>query len=102
MKQQLLEKALKLGFKSKISIVHENLKVSDGGITEKLLYYLWLCELQKWIREVHEIHINIDRSYERGFYLYEYFIDKNYQEFGFKTYEEALEEGLLTALNLLP
>ena len=57
--------------------------------------------LQKWLREIHNIHIEINRTYEKGYYTYEYFIDKNNQLFGFKNFEEALEKGLLEGLKLI-
>lgn len=63
--------------------------------------------LQKWLRKKHGIHINIDFGLQWGFQLIpigwsgepfsENFIDgKNWL-----SYEEALENGLLTALQLL-
>jgi len=58
-------------------------------------------ELQRWLREEHDIHIEISRQYERGFYLYEYHIAVGNSVFGFSTYEEALEEGLIKALELI-
>ena len=75
--------------------------------TEEFTYPKIVCTqptqslLQKWLREVHNIHIEINRTYEKGYYLYEYFINKNKQLFGFKSYEEALEIGLQEALKLL-
>ena len=36
----------------------------------------------RWFREKYDLHSYIDRVYENGFYVYEYFIDKNNQEFG--------------------
>lgn len=58
--------------------------------------------LQKWLREVHNIHIEIRKEWEDGIYLgFEYLIeeeDGNTQGLTYKTYEEALEVGLYQAL----
>jgi hypothetical protein len=57
--------------------------------------------LQQWLREVHNLHIEISRTYTTGLYVYQYFIDTENQLFGFQTYEEALEKGLEEALKLI-
>lgn len=57
--------------------------------------------LQKWLREVHNLHIEISRTYTTGLYVYQYFIDTENQLFGFQSYEEALEKGLEEALKLI-
>jgi hypothetical protein len=61
--------------------------------------------LQKWLRNVHGWHIRISIN------LGDYYFDvesvmgttylKNQCEIGYKSYEEALEEGLLYSLKLL-
>ena len=62
--------------------------------------------LQKWLREVHEISIKIDDYYTNSGERFDY----NVCELGsrednpvgvFKTYEEALENGLYQALKLI-
>jgi len=73
--------------------------------------------LQKWLREVHNIHINVNCVLPRNNKQFESCICKittpemiekrDLSKFIhltplFFTYEEALEEGLQTALNLLP
>lgn len=55
----LKEKANKLGFISKIKLVHENLKSPDMGELDKMLYYLWMCELQKWLRDNYNCFLDI-------------------------------------------
>lgn len=60
--------------------------------------------LQKWLREEYKIDIDIRHwSNGYGFILYKNKIPKiiNSLSSGFKTYEEALEEGLKEALNLI-
>jgi hypothetical protein len=65
--------------------------------------------LQKWLREVHKFHINII-SMKSGVTKVKYCVyitetRANYPQTprkkGFKTYEEALEYGLFTTLNLV-
>ena len=69
--------------------------------------------LQKWLRDIHNIHINIDCN--AGGWYYELmkcngttiYIEKGrnkgmaYQGFNYETYEEALEAGLQEALKLI-
>lgn len=78
-----------------------------GCIIKNDEYYLW--EIQKWLREVHNIHIDIrmiedEEDYEKITWAFQV-IAKNLfgdVEYGdFKTYEEALEEGLYQALLLI-
>jgi len=56
--------------------------------------------LQKWLREEHDLFISVDKYEDKAD---SYFISTNcigiYGEF--KTYEEALEKGLVTALKLI-
>jgi hypothetical protein len=86
---------------TKLGFTPENLSISwkdNNG-------YLWMCELQKWLREVHAIHIEvlwIDTLSD----IYAYHISttnnttRPVSEF-FHSYEEALEQGLQKALNLI-
>lgn len=61
--------------------------------------------LQKWLREVHKIHIDI--CYQDDVYGYYYktttIIDntESDESIGFNTYEEALERGLQEGLKLI-
>ena len=55
----------------------------------------------RWFREKYDLHSYIDRVYEKGFYVYEYFIDKNNQEFGLKTYKEAELECLKKLIKIV-
>lgn len=74
-------------------------------------YYLWMCELQKWLREIHNIHVCVDISLLKEWYVNIYNIQNKPSEFeqtyellneiNFKTYEEALEQGLYQALKLI-
>ncbi len=42
-----------------------------------------------WFTKNFDLYANIERTYTTGIYIYEYFIDKNNQEFGFSSYGEA-------------
>lgn len=63
--------------------------------------------LQRWLREVHEIHIHIQYLFcfsknndKQLYFVYINNDDVNTQN-GFNTYEQALEKGLLEALKLI-
>lgn len=65
-------------------------------------YYLW--EIQKWLREEHNIDITIRVGNHNNDKMYHYSLpyhDVNMNWHTFKTYEEALEEGLKQALILI-
>jgi hypothetical protein len=102
----LKQKAEKLGFISKIKLIHENLKSPDTGELESLLYYLWKCELQKWLREIHNIIVFvaplIPDCNEFGVTIYSNKYSCELNNAFYKTYEEALEIGLQEALKLIP
>ena len=61
--------------------------------------------LQKWLREEHNIHIEISREYIKGKIIgYDCIIDYEEGIIDLETksiYEEALEQGLLEALKLI-
>lgn len=67
-----------------------------------------LEQTQKWLREIHKIHVPIEVYQESGLWSYNVVKteeDNNFTErcclAGFFTYEEALEAGLDTALDLI-
>lgn len=68
--------------------------------------------LQKWLREKHKINIDIRTEYKRQTYYHIDVVVKSvndfgaetksiFEEFNFKTYEEALEKGLQESLKLI-
>lgn len=67
-------------------------------------FYLWMCELQKWLRDTHKIHITVTSISQES---WQYHITKIGEKLGdrcgedYATYEEALEDGLLEALKLI-
>ena len=90
--------------------------IKDFGITKDIMDSLGLKHLEfveniciaptfsqafRWFREKYDLHSYIDRVYEKGFYVYEYFIDKNNQEFGLKTYKEAELECLKKLIKIV-
>jgi hypothetical protein len=80
-------------------------------ITEMCIY-LWLCELQKWLREVHKIDLYIEpvwKDFDKGITQYCPWVMFPKEMFGlddedseyFDSYEKALENALLDALTLI-
>jgi len=91
---------------------------------EPLRYYFWLCDLQKWLMEKHNIFIRTGYGWhpltiENEYYGFNYFIEdinkqndkEKFNEYlqrgiiveghSFDTNEDALEAGLFQALKLL-
>lgn len=69
-------------------------------------YYLWMCELQEWLREKYDINIGIE--YYNSTKTYQYTIIHYHEKWDFykgiiyyNTYEKALQKGLLEALKLI-
>jgi len=52
--KELLKLANEAGFKSNV--------FSDAEITSDLNFYLWMCELQKWLRDEHQMHAHTDAA----------------------------------------
>ena len=70
---------------------------------EVLRWYFWLCELQKWLREKHEHNIVIQKCVGKKI---DGSTEVSYTNSGspwdaVKTYEQALEEGVAKALQLI-
>jgi hypothetical protein len=91
-------------------------KSVESKYSTKDFYYLWMCELQKWLRENHKIHIliyvnNDNEGNEPIVWSYAYnsrfdnvLHDDSFNyitDEEFNSYEEALEEGLEQALTLI-
>lgn len=69
-------------------------------------YYLWLCELQKWLREKHNIIVYLSPVLpdvkEWGILIFQVKSIESLDDFRFyKTYKLALEKGLQKALKLI-
>ncbi len=94
----LLELSKEKGFISRDKLVTVN----------KDYYHLWMCEVQKWLREEHNLIIVISYIYEFDSTPYTYFILRkgesspiNEWKEDFSTYEQALEAALIHTLNLI-
>lgn len=61
-----------------------------------------IAEVIDWLYEKHNIWIEVSREYTNGKHIYQYFIDKNNQEFGFdspiETYKTAINYCLKNLL----
>jgi hypothetical protein len=99
MSKKLIELSKEKGFISRDNLIEPSLNYA----------YLWMCEVQQWLRERHEIIIVIlPFLLEDGGITYEYtnYSTKVEEELDhgdgpFDTYEIALEAALVSALNLL-
>ena len=61
-----------------------------------------IAEVVMWLYEKHGIWIEVSREYANGKYIYQYFVDKNNQEFGFNSPTEAYEAAIeYTLKNLI-
>ena len=77
MKKELIKLARHYGFSSKL--LHQN--AFEHSEKEKIRYYLWMCELQKWFKDRNGIIVEI--------------------QFDEEDYEEALEELLIDSFELI-
>lgn len=110
MKEQLIELAKEKGFEP---IVHSyNWYSANETEKENLSYYLWMCELQKWLRDSHKLIVQIESIWgDKEMKTIEYESWVMYRDFEnhlpnekpdiFKTYKSALEFGLTQALDKL-
>jgi hypothetical protein len=96
MKEQLIQLAKEKEFDYHIpSIDHW------GHPNEERWYYFYMCEVQKWLREKHEIYlavVSINKQSHRYFYEEDC---ESIWPIWYKTYEEALEVGLYESLELI-
>lgn len=111
MKEKLLKLAKKKGFVSNIIG-----KSVESIHTSKDFYYLWMCELKKWLRETNDIHVimylqDIEDDWDKpGIDVYSASIYEGklktdieciYSGKTYLPYEEELENGLYHALKLI-
>jgi len=119
MKKELIELAKKEGFESNVHIYPRCFNAHIGLFDVDKLnnfhdtkYYLWLCELQKWLIYEYKLHIYIVPigSY-KGWHLANIRhltldlladkIDIGAKKESFKSYEQALEKGCFEALKII-
>lgn len=100
----LIKKANKLGYKHYTEFTIKELdKLPLKNANKQIEYYF----IQKWLREEHNIEVYTNRS--KDFFFYKYTIsniatgvaEELKGGYEYKTYEEALEKGLQTALKLI-
>lgn len=105
MKDELMKLSQDKGFLSRDAYVNVTLSY----------YYLWMCELQQWLREKHNILVTIDCDPDvyNGKINYITSVrncNRNSDALGvriahgfsmFQYYETALEQGLFVGLNLI-
>lgn len=118
-KEHLIELAKEKGFESKFDIVVKGFTNLDVKKIKEYLnnygHYLWMCELQKWLRDKHNLFIHIsaysqentnDLIWDVAFdYEIITFNKGNYELLNIEdkiiSYEKALESGLFEALKLI-
>ena len=98
--KELIKLAEEKGFKSTAFFFGYFSKDGNGGFNpeDHLSKYLWMQELAKWLRDKHDKSIMPPLRYEDG---YRNSCISYYGSKVFKTYEEALQEGLTEALKLI-
>ena len=109
MKEKLISLAKEKGFESTVIG-----KSATAKYSKKPFYYLWLCELQRWLRAEHNIHVYIaSKTQSDGttvFIPHGRTIPDTIKNslivdiIKYSTHlidEEALEKGLQEALNLI-
>ena len=106
MNEELIDKANEIGFVSQVigkSVFSE--------VSQKPFYYLWMCELQHFLRNKYNIEVYVESMWEDLYYgkicyaswvLYSkedmlLGLEDEYPEV-YHTYDEALEKGLLEGL----
>lgn len=100
MKRELILLAKEKGFISPVIG-----KSVEAEWSNKPFYYLWMCELQEWLRDVYDIWVIVDFE-DDSEELYVYARNKNGNHLFdiYKnnfSYKEMLEIGLYEALNLI-
>ena len=114
--QELAKLAKEKGFKTHTVTTGYTFTYLLGGkniMINETCIYLFLCEIQKWLREVHKIDIMILpwENTENNTVSYQYFVLNNFdenkyddsyvEEKNYDTYEKSLEIGLQEALKLI-
>lgn len=81
-------------------LIAGTLKLSNSIIAKGTINTCNQALLQKWLREIHNLIITIDYVTSKG-WCYRIQINNSNWSIYFKTYEEALEEGLIEGLKLI-
>ncbi len=111
--KELIELAKEKGFEIQVKIVPVIFFEDGKTINEDNLNafidtanYLWMCELQKWLRDEYNIIIECYLNLENKFSANLYNENRGYEteismSISGNTYEEALEKGLKQSLKLI-
>lgn len=100
MKEQLIQQAKEKGFETSDIL-------ADCGVSDEHVYYLWMCELHKWLMDVKGIELWFGECNSPNRYQVEDIvrIRGNYRlggvDTGSETYPQALESGLYESLKLI-
>ena len=99
MKEELIELADKINFRS--MFFPSNIELVS--YKEKRKHYLWMCELQQYIRKTYSIDIVIIPNVIRYEYViyYKYPLKAERNIYFFETYEEALQVALIKVIKLI-
>ena len=89
MKEQLIKKAKELGFNQSPKMPYLE------------AYYMWMCLLQKWLRDEHRIIVIPTEDSGKYICFYKSSETIYFTTVNFKTYEQALEKGLTEAMKLI-
>ena len=101
-KENIIKLSNEKGFSS--NIIGKSVK---SKYSNKDFYYLWLCELKKWLADIHSIDINIQADYSANEFMgYDcYIVSWKFKPIEIKLatydYEELLEEALKQSLKLI-
>ncbi len=104
MKEKLISNAKELGY---INAFGEGFLINKKH--KGIEWCMELSNIQKWLREKKDIHITIERSFEPPHFTPSGYMNEVWRHewlqtesaTNFKTYEEALEDGLQEALKLI-
>jgi len=101
MKEQLISLAKQRGFKS--DHIDMDFFIEKKGEIFEYWFYLWMCELQKFLREKKDIDVIVTPEYNSD--GYSYYLYKNKEEMfsvhsSRNVYESELEKALIDGLNL--
>ena len=107
MKEELLKLSKEKEFLSRDCLIDVN----------SSYYYLWMCELQFWLRNEHQIYIEVLTDcttapkfcfdikrfigYPKDLTIDWYWEKPEFEFYLYRTYEETLEEALILSLNLI-
>ena len=107
MNYEIVKLAKEKGFSNKVNNA-EGIYYAEDILEDNKAYYLWICLVQKWLREEHHLIVIVAYQYEHDSTPYSYWIYKENNSLplnqwinDLKTYEEALELGLIEALKLI-